>query len=298
MSQQTITFVVFIGYWVVYIGLIIGIISWVRWRRKTRWPFKDSDKLLREPGESLRRKIVQLDERATLEIGGALVVGALAWPTILWFIAKTGLRGAPAWIGPGCGLLVVAFGAAWRIYRLLNERRNRLLGWFGERIVAEKLRPLAVRGYHIFHDIPGEPGDEGFNIDHVAVGPTGVTVIEVKTRRKGNARLGYKDHEVSFNGSELDWPWGRDRHGIQQALNEADWLAKWIHQRTGLKVAVNAVLALPGWFVRETPSPYIRVVNPSFLPDVIQGKGTRGLSDSQIDLVARQLEIICRDVVE
>jgi len=102
-------------------------------------------------------------------------------------------------------------------------------------MTAEKLRPLELQGYHVYHDVPAESGKRGFNLDHVVVGPTGVTLVETKTRRKGNARQGYKDHEVIFDGTRLDWPWGADRHGIQQAVAEADWLAKWIRNCTGLK---------------------------------------------------------------
>jgi hypothetical protein len=197
----------------------------------------------------------------------------------------------------GLPLLVVIVGAA-RMVRLLVERSNWRLGWFGERMVAEMLRPLQRQGYHVFHDVPAEPGKKGFNIDHVVVGPTGVTVVEVKTRRKGNAKPGRKDHEVSFDGTQLRWPWGDDREGIQQAINEADWLRQWIESRTGLKVAVRPILTLPGWWVTEAPSPSLRVVNPKVLPDAVRGRWPTVLTPEQVDLIARQLEIVCRDVEE
>jgi hypothetical protein len=54
-----------------------------------------------------------------------------------------------------------------------------LLALTGERAVGqfleEKLRPL---GYHILNDLPGD----GFNLDHVIIGPTGIYCVETKTR--------------------------------------------------------------------------------------------------------------------
>ena len=178
------------------------------------------------------------------------------------------------------------------------KRTKLYLGWFGERLAAEKLRPLQAQGYHVFHDIPCDGGKKDFNIDHVVVGPAGVAAVEVKSRRKGNARPGRKDHEVTFDGRQLIWPWGEDRHGIEQAIYEAEWLRKWIFERTGLRVGVKPILTLPGWYVHETPSPALRVVNPSFLPDVIHGRGDPVLTPAQIDLIRRQLEDRCRTVEE
>ena len=114
-------------------------------------------------------------------------------------------------------------------------------------------------GCRVFHDVPCAPGAKGFNIDHAVVGPTGVCVVETKTRGKGNARPSLKDHEVFFDGRQLNWPWGYDRDDIQQTINQGDWLRKSIDEWTGWKVTVKCVLSLPGWFVRESPS---RLLSP------------------------------------
>ena len=296
MSADIWSFVIIIGYLIVYCGLSLGGIAWLRWRRKTKWPFKESDKLLRGPGEGLRRRIAQFDEMFVGEYIAAIFVALIGWPIFASIAKLVGLTGWKAFAVIVGGLLLVAVASAWRCMRLWKKRANCYLGWFGERLVAEKLRPLQLNGYRVFHDLPCEPGKNGFNIDHVVVGPSGVTVVEVKTRRKGNARPGFKDHEVSFDGAQLIWPWGEDRHGIQQALNEADWLAKWLFECTGLKLSVRALLALPGWYVHEKPSPTLRVVNPSFLTDAIHGRGEIVLKPREIDLIARQLDQRCRDI--
>lgn len=103
---------------------------------------------------------------------------------------------------------------------------------------------------------------------------------------------------MTFGARRLRWPWGEDRHGIEQALNEAEWLRKWIERRTGLGVPVCAILTLPGWWVNESPSPALRVVNPKLLPDAVRGRWPATLSPEQVDLIARQIELVCRDVEE
>lgn len=296
MAPDTVRLLFFGSALLSYLVAVFGSIAFLRWRRKTKWPFKESDRLLRSPGEGLKRRIIQLDEEFIFEIFGGLAAMFIVSLGSATLATALGLSSPRAFIVICAAILVVIIFSAWRVAKLWRERSNYFLGWFGERLTAEKLQPLQERGYRVFHDFPAEPGKNGFNIDHVVVGPTGVSIVEVKTRRKGNARPGRKDHEVIFDGTQLDWPWGSDRHGVQQAISEASWLAKWIFDRTGLKVTVKAVLTLPGWYVRESPSPSIRVVNPSYLPDVITGRGEVVLSAQNIDLIARQLDQRCRDV--
>jgi hypothetical protein len=296
MSPDSWRLIFLVCYFAVYLSLVVGGISYLRWARKTKWPFKEGDRLLRGPGEGLRRQIAGVDGSLAVELGAAIMAALISWPVWAWLMALINLKGWLAVIGICIGMLTVALVSVWRIGRLWQKRANLYLGWFGERITAEKLRPLQLQGYRVFHDMPCASGKAAFNIDHVVVGATGVAIVEVKTRRKGNARLGYKDHEVKFDGSQLDWPAGYDRKSVQQAINEADWLGKWIYDRTGLKTSPKAVLTIPGWMVHESPSLSLRVVNPSFLPDAIRGRGEAVLTAQQVDLIARQLEERCRDV--
>jgi hypothetical protein len=296
--MQLETWVSFASVWYVlaFGAFLAGGIAFCRARRKTKWPFKASDRLLRGPGEGLRREVVRIDEAFLQEYVGSVLVAVVCYPVFVYLGRALGLTGWKAVAFVLGGLLTVAAIFAWRAVRVWKKRSNHYLGWFGERLVAEKLRPLQSQGYRVFHDVPGEPGKKGFNIDHVVVGPAGVAVVEVKTRRKGNARPGLKDHEVIFDGTKVIWPQGDDRRSIQQAINEADWLTKWIFARTGLRVAVKPCLTFPGWFVRESPNAALRVVNPDFLPKAIIGSGDIVLQPGEVDLIARQLDTICRDV--
>lgn len=298
VSAQNWLSLFIVGYVLLYVALAVGAIHLLRWRRKTRWPFKESEKLLRGPGESLRRQIAELDDGLVFEIGGAITGPLLTLLFIAWISSMFGLSAGVRHGAMILGVLLALLLSVGRTVKRLRRRADYFLGWFGERMTAEKLRPLQLDGYHVYHDVPAESGKNAFNLDHVVVGPTGVTLVETKTRRKGNARPGYKDYEVIFDGTRLDWPWGTDRHGIEQAVAEADWLAKWIKNCTGLNVPVRPVLSLPGWYVRESPSRTIRAANPNYLPDVIRGKGEVVLTAQQIDLISRQLDQRCRDVEE
>lgn len=148
----------------------------------------------------------------------------------------------------------------------------------------------------MFHDVPAKGAKSDFNLDHVAVGPSGVALIETKTRRKGRARPGVKDHFVTYDGKQLIWPWGEDRHGLEQAISEADWLGRFIHERTGIDTRVKPVLALPGWWVESKARGVVAVVNSKNVAPAVEGKGQRILTDEQVHLISRQIDVLCRDV--
>src|SRR2546423_9435398 len=192
-----------------------AIFLWATARKKDRPPEKF--KLLRSPGESQRRRVQKTDENLFFWFfGGASV------PLVILSIALSlAIRLPKRLVLVGVAVAAVLFVASTvcaiiLLLRFLKRRRNDLLGYLGERAVAEHLEALRESGYRIFHDVPCEGRKKNFNIDHVAVGRTGVAVIETKTRRKKRGRLGREDYVVSYDGRQLIWPWGEDRCGIDQ----------------------------------------------------------------------------------
>lgn len=182
------------------------------------------------------------------------------------------------------------------LLRFLRRRRNDFLGYLGERAVAENLESLREHGYRLFHDVPAEGRSSNFNLDHVVVGPSGLTVVETKTRRKKKGRPGFEEHVVCCDGTRLIWPWGEDTGDINQLVSQADWLRKWIEKRTGLRVDPKPVLGIPGWFVKERAVGTVRVANQKMLPSIISQWRPQPLTAGQIDLICRQLDERCRDV--
>jgi len=290
-----------VGFFVLYLAVMVGAVAFLRWRRKSRWPFKREDRLLRVAGETLRRRITTIDEQFLLEFVIGMGVSAL----LLLLVIKA-LTYFPQ-LTPGTKLAILAAALvgnlaifAVRIGKVWQQRQNNFLGWFGERMVGERLDQVRLRGWHIFHDVPFEGGGKKYNLDHVAVGEGGVFVFETKTRRKGHARPGRKDSEVIFDGKLLDWPWGADDHGLAQAEANAQTLATWIKAEIGERVHVTPYLVIPCWFVVLKPAAngrLCRVANEKWLGDILE-RAAPSLSARQVELISRRLESRCRDVEE
>jgi hypothetical protein len=271
---------------------------WWEWRKRgTRAPFTKDLRLLRMAGETQLKEANQLDERFVV-----LWLAAAVGPCILGLILLAVARFLPGpWPVVGAALTAAIFLSALaiglrRLVIFLRERGDRYLGYFAERVVGEYLEPLKLIGWRIFHNVPCEIGAERFNIDHVAVGPGGVFAIETAARRKGATREGRDDYKVFYDGEQLSWPWGEDQHGLDKTIRNAKWLKQWLEKTTAEKVEVSSVLAIPGWYVEANARAAVRVVNPTWLPDMLTTPGVVHLNERQIDLCARQLEQRCRDV--
>lgn len=285
------------GYLAVFLAIFTGLVLWRKHHRKDRVPFPENARLLRGPGETLRRKLAALDERSVYEILVALLL-PLGVGLILAQIAVL-LDGTAQIVGLLVALLALLASLVFVIRRLLQgiERwRNTWLGCFGERIVAENLEPLKAQGFRVFHDVPAGDSGAPFNIDHVVVGPSGVFAIETKTRRKGRARAGFAEHQIIYDGRVLAYPWGEDRHGLDQAARQAVWLAAWLEQLVGQPVRVQPILTFPGWMVITRAPGAVTVLNPKQIPAAVAPHGAPVLDENLIDLVARQLDARCRDV--
>jgi len=54
---------------------------------------------------------------------------------------------------------------------------------------------------------------------------------------------------------------GESRDELGQAVAEAGWLQRWIHQHTQIDLTVKPVLAVPGWYVDPKASGPVAVEN-------------------------------------
>lgn len=291
------TWVFLAGYGLVFCGLLFGAILWRRRGRKERAPFPENTRLLRGPGETLRGKLSALDESLLfaflLTFSAPLVVGlGLAW-------IATRCEGAAALLWLGCAVAGLTATLVFSIRRLasdLGRWRNVWLGYHGERIVAEALEELKSSGFRVFHDVPAGDTKDPFNIDHVLVGPTGVFAVETKTRRKGRARSGFAEHQIIFDGRVLAYPWGEDRHGLDQALRQSRWLEEQLAASLGQTIAVSPILTFPGWTIIRRGAGPVGVFAPREIPAAVATRDTRVLDERLIGLVAGRLDALCRDV--
>jgi len=152
----------------------------------------------------------------------ASFVAAQRWPSVAW---PLGLLGGGA----------LAFGV---IARLSPPGwiENWQSGAWGEEATAKALRPLEKAGWIVLHDLPAGRG----NIDHIAVGPSGVYLLDSK--RLGGA-VSVDDKGVTVR--RLDDPDLAYQHtGSSHVLS----LARQTHHRvlgtTRIKTWVTPVMVL------------------------------------------------------
>lgn len=208
----------------------------------TRSPLKD--KPLRNPGQSVREQRLDLVYDKML---GPMLVAALA---LVWAAVELLRHFFPSppnpWTAAAIALFAI-FYAAWQFRKHWPQVRNLRLAEDGEKAVGQLLDGLRVSGYAVFHDVVGE----GFNVDHVLIGPAGVFSIETKTWRKP-AKGG---PEISFDGETLRAAnWEPDRNPVIQAKAQASWLRGLLAESTGKTLPVRPVVVFPGWYVKDSRS--------------------------------------------
>jgi hypothetical protein len=276
-------------------GALVGVVLWNKRKSGTRNPFGRDLKLLRMPGEHLWQRVNRKDMTEM-----QWTIALMLMPII---VAGLALQIASAFFGKTYVSLVIALGVflftipwciAWLAGRL--ERRERqYLGFFGERLVADCLEPLKEKGWFIFHDVPCDGASKKFNLDHVAVGPGGLWIVETKVRRKGRARRGMDRHKVRFDGTKIMWPRWDDTGSIRQAVKSAEWLQEWLERATQKTFAVSVVVVTPGYEVESIGKSGVSVAAPKDLLDVLIGQGTI-LSAEEIKMIRLPLAGKCRDV--
>lgn len=282
---------------ILFFGIFAVIASVLYLLRKTRQikgkrsPF--SDNFLRSPGESLNKKIMEINDRVTenlvLLITTPILLYAIYISSLYFGNLKNSALTLDIYVIAGIGFVVYSLI---RLVKLLNLRRSYQLGYEGEIAVGQELNQLMRDGYYVYHDFPADK----FNIDHIVVGASGVFAVETKARSKPTSKDRKADAKVKYDGRCLQFPNGMDVQSIEQAKRQAEWLSKWLRSAVGEAVKVRPVVALPGWFVERVASGGIRVVNPKNFRSIAKTKTGNNLSDQMISRIVHQLERKCRDV--
>lgn len=162
-------------------------------------------------------------------------------------------------------LLLIASLSAWVwlsvwIWRALKRQSELRLGYRGETAVGEALnhRKVMNAAIAIFHDVPG---DGAWNVDHVVVTRAGVFLIETKTRTKRPGRHSLEADSVDCLGEVIRFPYWNDEQTVIQTDRNARWLRQFLN-RLGLSdYPIHAVIALPGWNVRNAEKLRIPAMN-------------------------------------
>jgi hypothetical protein len=272
-----------------------ALILWtaLAWNRRKRQRSPLTKNLLRGPGETLLKEL----DSAHTDIAGYYFATVFFPPLIVLLKAMpTIVAGAPA---PKFDPLFVALLVLsesyllWKLLRLVGRAKAIRLGLDGEVAVGQELNQLMLQGFRVYHDLQAD----GFNIDHVVVGPRGVFAVETKARAKPPKGNGRAAVEVRFDGKQLIFPDYAGCEAIDQAERQAKWLHTWLTSAVGEHVPVYPLVIIPGWFVRlEAPVRDIHVLSSGQIEKCFRGFGQARLEPSQIQRIAHQLDQRCRNI--
>lgn len=154
----------------------------------------------------------------------------------------------------------------------------------GERRVAESLELAAAEGVIALHDrkVPGSKA----NIDHIAVGPTGVYVIDAK---KYSGKLETRDVGGLFRTDQRLFIAGRDRTKLVLAM---EWQVAAVAKVVGDATPVHAILCSVStdWSMLTIRPPVVRGVTvawPKAMRKIVSQEGPLGAEE--IESLARRI---------
>lgn len=262
-----------------------------RARAARRSPLKEN--LLREPGHTLRARLEELrsDVHGSIYEATAvpLILAVTAFGQAQVVSAATLKMAVPVYVAMGISALGYLGVKLWKDGATLDDLRT---GYDAEVAVGQELNRLMLQGAAVFHDVPGD----NFNIDHVVVCTADVFAVETKGRTKRNGKGGTAEATVEYDGVSLKFPTYTTREPIEQSSRQAAWLSRWLTSAVGSPVRAQAVVALPGWFVRRTGRGGVWVYSGKELVGLPRAYGAQQLASRDVQRVAHQLEQRCRTV--
>lgn len=239
------------------------------------------------PGQAILAEI----DRINQEIGD-YTYGSLAFLVLFVGVVVAGSAFAEPQTRPESSALsgsvgVVFFGIAMtRLLRLTRTREGLRRRYHGRIEVARALNALEPDGYRVYHDVPGER----FNIHHVAAGPQGIFAVHTSTGKKPPRSERVEDATVAYNGHSLFFPRWTDDQTVGRAEERAHWLSDRLERAIGEAVAVRAVVAVPGWFVKRTTPEGIPVVQPGQVASLFRHIKPRPLSGEALNRILHHLD--------
>lgn len=190
-------------------------------------PFPD----MRKAGASTRAAF----RRKALPVVVLIVTIAFAFPVLNM---SKGLRQHPQLSIAVC----VAYLGVLKLCEVIFDGFNRTWGEGarGEEKLGAALAELETRGWTVLHDVVLD----SWNIDHVAIGPTGVFTIETKSHR---GRIQHDGQQLLRSGHPLE------KDFLRQAKSQGLWLGKQLEQR-GHNVFVTPIVCFTRAYVRVPKS--------------------------------------------
>lgn len=239
----------------------------------------------RNPGQSIDEEIEALiyDKAVPWVVSGVVIILMAVGEWWRWY------RQAPytPWIYTILAV-IAAVAVAWKVVHLRRKVARLRLGRDGERAVGQFLDEYFGGTYKVFHDVVGD----GFNIDHVLIGPSGIFTIETKTWSKPvgrSPRISLQGESVVMDGRALK------RNPVAQIKAQAIWLRNLLKESTGKDFAVFPVLLFPGWYVEPIGRPDFWMLEPKALKSFIENRSFH-LDESDRHLAAYHLSRYIRAI--
>lgn len=296
LSSATISLAVMFAVMFCPITLLVGCIMLMKRFYKDKRVSPLTKNLLRPAGYSLQQQVhdQQLDLFSHLCIIPLLVSGIAMQVLLGKYLDHSELKLSE--IGIITAMTFVALGYySYKAFTAARKLQHLRLGYACELAVGQELetvvRPTG-HPYRVYHDIPFD----GFNIDHLVVGQTGVFVIETKGRSKP-VEDGDKQFKVRYENNALHFPNHVETKPLEQTKAAVESVRRWLSEATGFDVPVAGILVLPGWYVdlKQKPTcPY--VVSGSALPSVFNQLKVGSLELGQVKAISYQVEQRVRDV--
>lgn len=192
-----------------------ALLAYRKWHDRDGRSFPISNRPIHGPGEQLRK---QIDDDST-DFFASYSLVPLIGPVLLalWALSKLDWSSISFRMADLIYILAFAATTIFAIIRMIHywKRIKRCTdGRKAELYTAQELNRLIGDGCTVLHDVPGE----GFNLDHVVIGPEAVYIVETKAIRKPRKDLHRDGHKVSYNGDELRFASGYStRKPIKQA---------------------------------------------------------------------------------
>ncbi|MCG7601568.1 NERD domain-containing protein [Halomonas sp. McH1-25] len=246
--------------------------------------------LLREPGQALRDRLDRAFAR--LFLNGALGPIAVLTPMV-YGMGRMLFAADQNWLEWMLyGLLTTALALLFSILLMRDYQRIRRLklGLACELAVGQELERLIrpeAHPYFVFHDIPSDT----FTIDHVALTPRGVFVIETRARTHPLSPSGEPQRTVAVENERLRFPGWSERQPLRKTQQATRWMRHWLARECGVEVPVRGVLVLPGWYIdTEQSHAELVVVSGEGLAKLLAEARPGELDDATHNRVARALE--------
>lgn len=219
---------------------------------RVRSPF--NARPLREPGQALRDRLDRAF--ATLFLNGALGPIVTLAP-LVYGMGRMLFANRQNWLEWGLyGALstVLVLIYCFLLIRDFQHIRRIKLGLACELAVGQELERMIhpeAHPYYVFHDVPTDTD----TIDHVAVTPHGVFVVETRARTRPFTADGREINLVTVEPDRLRFPGWSEQRPLEKTQHATHWLAEWLESRCGAPVPVRGVLTLPGWEITYAGAP-------------------------------------------